>query len=506
MPSLDKIPQRQLDLGAAGFFRPEPETPPGNQVVVKAGFAYKGAFLVIESGDQTSAGFASVSGAGFKRYDLVYLDSSGVVQNLQGNEVAVAAPAFDGAPGFNLGPALPDQIVPTAYVLVDEPGAVTVVASDIFQITGFIKIDRDLDGYLVDKGLFGSPPAGASDVVTALFAGETPGGSATVRGVVTAPPGNYVDLLDQKGDQLLVSQPAGSPARGFGRLTEAAGVWTLTYLFVDSTGSETSFDPSSDLEAVPSDVRLVGVRKVFSRNDPSRPLFDSAVGRLSDQVVGDIPTATLTVEGKVRSASGAPAVPVAGVVNAAQNNGVPFVVGAPYHTLDYGSGGLTNPAPGVLRIPPLPTPSGKIIQQQRVVLTSPVSIVVATPDDATIPQFAEGQPVMQVSITPTSLSNILVVEWISWGAYLGFVPNILVVHLHRDSIANAIAANRDGFNSTPGTGGGQLALRHFLTVPTLSPQTYQLRAGTAGGTQTINGLPSLGGVALSTLFVTEYQP
>jgi hypothetical protein len=94
--SLDQVQQRQVNLGPAGFFRAEAEAPAGNQVRVKAGFLFAGAFRVYDrftAGDQLSAGFASVSGAGFKRYDLVSINSTGAVTITGGTEVAVAAPA-----------------------------------------------------------------------------------------------------------------------------------------------------------------------------------------------------------------------------------------------------------------------------------------------------------------------------------------------------------------------------------------------------------------------------
>jgi hypothetical protein len=302
------IPQTQLELGPAAWFRPEPENPPGNQVRVKFGFGLAGGQAVIDQGaDQLTAGFASVGAPGFKRYDLVFLDLTGVVQIAQGVEVAAASPGFDGAPGFNLGPPLPTGN-PVAYVLVDETGAVTVDKADIFQINGFIHLARDLEGYLVDKGLFGAAPAGTSDVVTALFASETrivpvtgatepnSGGDPTQAGVVTDPPLNFTHLLDQKGDEILHT----SGARMYGRLTEAAGVWTLAYYYIDNAGVETAMDPSTDATVAPTDLQLAGVPKVFSRNDPARPLFDSPVARQTDQVAGDIPIATPTIYGKVK--------------------------------------------------------------------------------------------------------------------------------------------------------------------------------------------------------------
>lgn len=306
------IPQAMLDLGPARWFRPEAEVPPGNQVRVKAGYAYAGAQEVVDQqADQLTAGFASVaSGAGFKRYDMVYIDSTGAALIAQGRDVALANPLFDGAPGRPNGPPMPAGS-PVAFVLVDEVGAVTVDVGDVYQINGFIPLQRDLDGFLVDKGLYGAAPVGTSINVSAMFASETrlppgtgaavpnSGGSTTQAGVITSAPLNYVWLLDQKGDQIKHT----TGAECYGRLTEAAGVWTLSFYYTDAAGAEQTMDPSVNADVAPTDLRLVGVAKVFSRHDPARPLFDSPVARLSDQVVGDIPVGSATQQGKLRIAT-----------------------------------------------------------------------------------------------------------------------------------------------------------------------------------------------------------
>lgn len=297
-----RIPERQLDLGAAAYLKVVPESPPGNQVEVTAGFLYAGGFAIrdqFSGGNQTTPGFAPVAAA-MQRYDLVYLDNTGAASVQAGTEVGFGSPVFQGAPGFTAGPDLVDQAIPVAYVFVDETGAVVVDSTDITLLGGQFQVTRDLEGYLVDKGLFGGAPAGASDDVSALFAAETPGGGTAVRGVVTTAPLNYVTVVDQNGDEILHN----TGARMFGRLTEAAGTWTLTYLYVDAAGAEQSMDPSADTAGVaPTDIRLIGTPKVYSRNDPARPLFSSSVARLSDQLAGDIPYATEAAPGKVQLAA-----------------------------------------------------------------------------------------------------------------------------------------------------------------------------------------------------------
>lgn len=365
--TIKRIPQRQIDIGVASFFRPEAEEPPANQITVLAGFLYAGGHAIYDrasAGDQTTPGFAVVA-PGFQRIDLVYLDDTGAAQIVAGTAVALGSPLYQGAPGWtgtNPGPTLPDNIIPVAWVFVDETATVEVAPSDITPINGIFQVTRDVEGHTVDKGFFGAAPAGSSDDVSALFAGETSGGSTTQIGVVTAPPLNYVWLTDQNQDEIIHTATG---ARVYGRLTEAASVWTLSYFYIDGAGAEQAVaDISTDTTVALTDIRLVGVPKVFSKNDPNRPLFDSTVSRLSDQVVGDIPTATTSVQGKVLAGLNSPNPPQAGVVNEATIGGAP-VAGGPFHRLEFPSGGVVGAA-GVLTInaagapgpPGPPGPSG----------------------------------------------------------------------------------------------------------------------------------------------------
>lgn len=351
--------QRLLDIGPAAWFRPEPVDPPANQVRVKAGIVYVSGHQIFDrfsGGDQLSAGFSTVA-AGQRRYDLVYLDNLGQVQILQGTALPSATPDFEGAPGWDqggtAGPLVPDQIVPVAWVRIDEAATVEVDAADIFQITAQVPLSREFDGYKIDKGLFGAAPTGTSDDVSALFAAETPGGNDTTRGVVTTPPLNFVDILDENNNELILTADG---SQVYARVTESGGVWTLNYL-AHSGGSEITVDVSTDITTSPTNLRLVGVPKVFGRNDPNRPLFPSSVSRLSDLAAADIPTATTTVQGKVIAAANSPNPPQAGSVNVAQNAGVPLGSG-PFHTLNFPSGGAASPSPGVLDVPASAGPTG----------------------------------------------------------------------------------------------------------------------------------------------------
>ena len=499
------VPQEQLNLGPAAWFRPEPEAVPGNQIIVKAGFAYRGSHTVVDrftAGDQTTAGFASVSGAGFKRYDLVYIDGTGAATIFQGNEVATAAPQFDGAPGFNLGPNMPDSAAPVAYILVDEVGAVTVDKVDIFQVNGLFQITRDIFGYLVDKGLFGSAPAGASDVVTALFAAEASGGGTTALGVVTAPPENYVWLVDQNGDEILHS----TGARMFGRLTEAATVWTLTYFYINASGVETSMDPSADTSGpAPTDVRLVGVGKAFSKNDPNRPLFDSTVSRLSDQVVGTIPDATTTVKGKVELATdleNAASVVVQGndqrvnsPIQGKTSGGA--AVGGRYDSIKEGAGiAFSDGGGGDLVV--TAAAAGTKLRQVLADVNTAVVICVVIPFDDTVPLVSEGTLVNSLAITVLNNTKCK----IDFSCFAGSGANNITAALFEGSTCLYAIGNDIGNSNET------LLSFSFLTgALSAGSHTFRVRVGAGGGNVWVNGNAAgtrrYGGAGAASLVVAE---
>jgi hypothetical protein len=273
MATLDVVPARQLDLGAASWFRAEANVPPDNQANLKAGWAHIGGQIVVDrftAGDQLTGTFAPVA-VGFERWDLITLDSTGAPAITQGTPIAAPAPLYNGAPGYTFGPAPPDQF-PIAYVFVDETVTAVISSGDITPVIGLIELRRALEGHRIDKGATGAPPVGVSTVVTALFAGET-AGTGVARGVATTAPLNLVRLLDQN---FRLIKFAATEAEIFGRLTHAAGVWTLTYRYIDAAGVEqTVGNIATDTTAAVTNVRLVSVPKVFSKDEATRPIFDN---------------------------------------------------------------------------------------------------------------------------------------------------------------------------------------------------------------------------------------
>lgn len=349
---------------------------------------------------------------------------------------------------------------------------------------------RTVDGFLVDKGLFGGAPAGLTDDVTAMFAGESPGGDATTVGVVTSAPLNYVRAVDQAGDEILHS----TGARMYLRLTEAAGTWTATYHYLDAAGAEQTMDPSTDTAgAAPTDLRLVGVPKVFSTNDPARPLFPSDVARLSDQVVGDIPTGTATVLGKLKIGSDGSTTAadlalgttdartgaVKGRANAGAVSGFQQVI-----RLIQGANMTVAlvEAGGEQQFTLAATAGGKLAQRARAQTSAVLSTAVATPAaDDTPPQSSEGVQFLSVSISPTNAGSVLLIRV------------TMLVHkdaageatfgLFKDAEASARAA---GAHSNQGM--KMLVMSYEAPAVATASQTWKVRGGTiGGGTLTVNG-------------------
>lgn len=127
------------------------------------------------------------------------------------------------------------------------------------------------------------------------------------------------------------------------------------------------------------------------------------------------------------------------------------------------------------------------------------------PNDDTIPQNTEGDQYLTKSITPLSATNILSIDVRLFGA--GTISESLTVALFQDSTANALAA----IGAWQQTSGGMFehSLRHTMVAGTTSSTTFKVRAGLgAAGTFTFNGASGsrkFGGVATSSIFITEYK-
>jgi hypothetical protein len=131
------------------------------------------------------------------------------------------------------------------------------------------------------------------------------------------------------------------------------------------------------------------------------------------------------------------------------------------------------------------------------------------PFDNSIPQNTEGTEVLTVTITPQSTSNILVVSFASMVGN-GSASTQVTAALFRDSVVDALAAQAGGVVTGTSTNVVPISFTYYLTAPSTSSQTYKIRVGNSAGTVYVNGDTSgvqlYGGVAATTLIVTEIAP
>lgn len=140
-------------------------------------------------------------------------------------------------------------------------------------------------------------------------------------------------------------------------------------------------------------------------------------------------------------------------------------------------------------------------------ITSVVTCSGTIPFDDTIPQNTEGTQVITVTITPTSATNRLRIEFDA-GFATGSTTEYAVSALFQDSTASALAASVDGVTaSVPSVA---LRLSYEMAAGTTSATTFKIRCGLGSGTLYINGdnagARRFGGVAAARLRVIEYTP
>ena len=127
------------------------------------------------------------------------------------------------------------------------------------------------------------------------------------------------------------------------------------------------------------------------------------------------------------------------------------------------------------------------------------------PWDDTIPQIGEGNEYMTLAITPTSATNILLIEVV--GNFAASVAQNFSAALFQDATANALAAAPQFMASTGSA--YNIKFTHKMTAGTTSATTFRVRAGgNNAGTTTFNGVSGgryLGGVMASSITITEIK-
>lgn len=123
--------------------------------------------------------------------------------------------------------------------------------------------------------------------------------------------------------------------------------------------------------------------------------------------------------------------------------------------------------------------------------------------DDTIPQNTEGDQYISQAFTPTSATNVLIIDVVM--TYSISVSRPGGVALFKNTDAGAIAAIGQGTIAADNL--ATAILRHYMTAGTTSEITFKVRAGLAvGGTMYFNGATSgryFGGVAASSITITE---
>jgi hypothetical protein len=150
--------------------------------------------------------------------------------------------------------------------------------------------------------------------------------------------------------------------------------------------------------------------------------------------------------------------------------------------------------------------SGKIVQIASTQTGTSNTGTTTIPFDNTVPQNTEGTEFMSVTLTPTNASNKLRIEvTILLASSAG---GHLTAALFQDSTANALAAAGTRVDNTSSM--YPITFSHTMDAGTTSSTTFKVRAGNgAAATVTLNGTGGTqiyGGVACSSMTVTEYEP
>jgi hypothetical protein len=128
---------------------------------------------------------------------------------------------------------------------------------------------------------------GIDDDISSLMTGKFPGGGASASGVVTTAPLNRCEIYDEATGTYI--EDAGGQ-RVYGRVTEASGVWTVTY-FTNEAGVETSHSLST------ANIKIF-FREVFDQQT-RQTLFESPAEFGTLDLTADVIDATSSQRGLV---------------------------------------------------------------------------------------------------------------------------------------------------------------------------------------------------------------
>ena len=180
--------------------------------------------------------------------------------------------------------------------------------------------------------------------------------------------------------------------------------------------------------------------------------------------------------------------------------------GAFQTTLGPGTSGQVLTSAGAGALPTWSANAAKVINVvEATPYTTYTSTAAGIPNDDTIPQITEGIELQTVTITPTSATSRLRIEFS--GSFGGASGSSGVAALFQDATANALVAtsngNYDSVHMYP------LVISYEMAAGTTSATTFRIRVGSVASTLYINGNAAerkFGGVSASRLRVTEIAP
>jgi len=152
-----------------------------------------------------------------------------------------------------------------------------------------------------------------------------------------------------------------------------------------------------------------------------------------------------------------------------------------------------------------PTASGGVVQVVNSTYSALATGTTLIPRDDTIPQNTEGDQYMSQAITPTSATNVLVVQVVFFGgsSAIGDFAGALFI----DSTANAVAACLTYVEANENI---MLVLTYTQVAGGTSAIDFKFRAGnSAAGTTSFNGRAGVrlyGAITKSSMTITEYTP
>lgn len=149
--------------------------------------------------------------------------------------------------------------------------------------------------------------------------------------------------------------------------------------------------------------------------------------------------------------------------------------------------------------------TGDRVQVQLLVDGAVATGTTTIPNDDTIPQITEGNQVMTLAVTPTSIMNLLNIQHIGYYANSNTDASF-VSALFQDAVSNALAVMVGG-SATSGGARTSVSFMHTMLAGTISSTTFRIRTGNvSAGTLTFNGaggVRDFGGKIVSRLMVEE---